>query len=78
MRTWIPVVRLEADEPEEQPVPVRRGAAPSSGLDDDKELRALFERTYGPIKDRGFEAFQQSRKKAPTLEQLYVTRHPCG
>ena len=65
-------VRLEADEPE--PVPVRRGAAPSSGLDDDKELRALFERTYGPIKDRGFEAFQQSRKKAPTLEQLYVTR----
>lgn len=67
-------VRLEEDEPEEQPVPVRRGAAPSSGLDDDKELRALFERTYGPIKDRGFEAFQQSRKKAPTLEQLYVTR----
>ena len=65
-------VRLEEDEPE--PVPVRRGAAPSSGLDDDKELRALFERTYGPIKDRGFEAFQQSRKKAPTLEQLYVTR----
>lgn len=67
-------VRLEEDEPEEQPVSVRRGAPPSSGLDDDKELRALFERTYGPIKDRGFEAFQQSRKKAPTLEQLYVTR----
>ena len=67
-------VRLEEDEPEEQPVPVRRGAPPSSCLDDDKELRALFERTYGPIKDRGFEAFQQSRKKAPTLEQLYVTR----
>lgn len=67
-------VQLEEDEPEEQPVPVRRGAPPSSGLDDDKELRALFERTYGPIKDRGFEAFQQSRKKAPTLEQLYVTR----
>ena len=34
----------------------------------------MFERTYGPIKDRGFEAFQQSRKKAATLEQLYVTR----
>lgn len=67
-------VRLEADEPEEQPVSVRRGAPPSSGLDDDKKLRALFERTYGPIKDRGFEAFQQSRKKASTLEQLYVTR----
>ena len=49
-------------------------AAVSSGIDDDKELRALFERTYGPIKDRGFEAFQQSRKRAATLEQLYVTR----
>lgn len=69
-------VRLAgADEASQMPdfAPVRR--APSgTGLDDDKELRALFERTYGPIKDRGFEAFQQSRKKAATLEQLYVTR----
>ena len=45
-----------------------------SGLEEDAELRALFERTYGPIKDRGFEAFQQSRRKSATLEQLYVTR----
>ena len=67
-------VRLEQDEMETQPAPVRRAAAPSSGLDDDKELRALFERTYGPIKDRGFEAFRQSRKKASSIEQLYVTR----
>ena len=52
----------------------RGSAAVFSGIDDDKELRALFERTYGPIKDRGFEAFQQSRKRAATLEQLYVTR----
>lgn len=63
------------DEPDRAPdfVPARRAPA-GTGLDDDKELRALFERTYGPIKDRGFEAFQQSRKKAATLEQLYVTR----
>lgn len=63
------------DEPDRAPdfVPARRASA-GTGLDDDKELRALFERTYGPIKDRGFEAFQQSRKKAATLEQLYVTR----
>ena len=33
-----------------------------------------LKRTYGPVKNRGFEAFQQSRKKAATLEQLYVTR----
>lgn len=78
MRTWIPVCGWRRTSRRNSLVPVRRGAAPSSGLDDDKELRALFERTYGPIKDRGFEAFQQSRKKAPTLEQLYVTRHPCG
>lgn len=44
------------------------------GFGGDAELRALFERTYGPVKNRGFEAFQQSRKKAATLEQLYVTR----
>ena len=67
-------VRLAQDEDEEQAAPVHRAPAPASGLDDDKELRALFERTYGPIKDRGFEAFQQSRKKAASLEQLYVTR----
>lgn len=45
-----------------------------TGLEDDAELRALFERTYGPVRDRGFEAFQQSRKNSQTLEQLYVTR----
>ena len=66
-------VRLE-QEAEEQEAAYRPAASAGTGLEDDRELRALFERTYGPIKDRGFEAFQQSRKKAATLEQLYVTR----
>lgn len=67
-------IRLTPEE-ESEPVSVRRSsAAASTEMDDDKELRALFERTYGPIKNRSFEAFQQSRKKAATLEQLYVTR----
>ena len=67
-------IRLKEQDAEEQTMGGRGSAAVSSGIDDDKELRALFERTYGPIKDRGFEAFQQSRKRAATLEQLYVTR----
>lgn len=50
------------------------GTGGGDGFGGDAELRALFERTYGPVKNRGFEAFQQSRKKAATLEQLYVTR----
>ncbi|MGI6181111.1 MAG: NYN domain-containing protein [Agathobaculum sp.] len=65
-------------QPEQQPAaPVSgtgRTARPLSGIEDDKELRALFERTYGPIKNRGFEAFRQSHKQNETLEQLYVTR----
>ena len=67
-------IRLQEQDAKEQTSGGRGSAAVSSGIDDDKELRALFERTYGPIKDRGFEAFQQSRKRAATLEQLYVTR----
>lgn len=65
---------LTQEEEAPAPVYVPRSGARSSGFENDSELRALFERTYGPIKDRGFEAFQQSRKKAATLEQLYVTR----
>ncbi|HIX91036.1 MAG TPA: TetM/TetW/TetO/TetS family tetracycline resistance ribosomal protection protein [Candidatus Agathobaculum pullicola] len=64
---------LQPEEEEPTFQPVRRAAA-SSGLEEDKELRALFERTYGPVRDRGFEAFRQSRRKAETIEQLYVTR----
>ena len=63
-----------ATEQEVQKPSAAYRAAPHAGVDDDEALRALFERTYGPIKDRGFEAFQQSRKKAATIEQLYVTR----
>lgn len=66
-------MRLEA-EPESDTAPMFRPGSSTAGVADERELRALFERTYGPIKDRGFEAFQQSRKKAETMEQLYVTR----
>jgi len=69
-------VGIQASEPEPPPPPKARppGKRSKSGYDEEAELRALYERTYGPIKDRGFEAFQQSRKKSAALEQLYVTR----
>ena len=65
---------LAQPEEEAEPASVPHSGARSSGFENDSELRALFERTYGPVRDRGFEALQQSRKKAETLEQLYVTR----
>ena len=47
-------VRL--NEPEEEEVPAarqpRREAAPVSSLEEDKQLAAIFERTYGPSKGR--------------------------
>ena len=68
------VLKPKEEEPEKVR-PVRSsGTGGGDGFGGDAELRALFERTYGPVKNRGFEAFQQSRKKAATLEQLYVTR----
>ncbi len=62
----------ENSEPTEKARPPGKKSKPA--YDEEKELRALFERTYGPIKNRGFEAFQQSRKKSAVLDQLYVTR----
>ncbi|MDO5142731.1 MAG: TetM/TetW/TetO/TetS family tetracycline resistance ribosomal protection protein [Eubacteriales bacterium] len=68
-------IRLAADTVDESVPSASRPAGGAAATQaDEQELRALFERTYGPIRDRGFEAFRQSRKKAATLEQLYVTR----
>ena len=72
---WIPAHPQKPRRTSPSLQPVRSsGAGGGDGFGGDAELRALFERTYGPVKNRGFEAFQQSRKKAATLEQLYVTR----
>lgn len=47
-------VHLNEPEPEEQPAPrqTRRQSAPVSSLEEDKQLAAIFERTYGPSKGR--------------------------
>ena len=42
----------------------------SAGTIDEEELRAIFERTYGPIKDRGMEAFRSSQKLKRATAQL--------
>ena len=56
-------VRL--NEPEEEEVPAtrqpRRQAAPMSSLEEDKQLAAIFERTYGP--SRGRELFRPAPVK---------------
>ena len=68
-----PGLRLHTEpEPTADAAPIRRASA--SGTFDDDEIRALFERTYGPVRDRGFEALQQSRRTRDAHEQLYVTR----
>lgn len=46
-----------------------RGGSVGGGLDD-AELRAIFERTYGPIRDRGLEAVHAARKAQYSDQQL--------
>lgn len=50
----------------------QRAATWSGGSGLDAELEEIFIRTYGPIKNRGLDAFQQHRNRniAPTLDQI--------
>lgn len=68
-----PGMRLEAAPLTSTQTALRRDTA-SGGLDDDRALREIFERTYGPIKNRGFDAFQQSKKTRPTFEPVLFPR----
>lgn len=55
--------------------PVRSsGTGGGDGFGGDAELRALFERTYGPVKNRGFEAFQQTVKRPRRSSSCTCTR----
>ncbi len=64
-------IHLEPEPEESQPRIIRRGLGPEN----DKELEEIFIRTYGPIKNRGLEAFQQSRKRAAAeLDAEYMSR----
>ena len=52
-----------APAPEERPQP-RRESTYAGTLEQDKELRAIFERTYGPVKQRAFQPPREP-KRAP-------------
>ena len=69
-------IGLSLDDDKDEPKELNRPPSKQklSPQDEDAQLRAIFERTYGPIKDRGFEAFRQSRKKSQLLEHFSTTR----
>ena len=63
-----------APVPEEAPQRVSRGSGGVGGFAGDKELEEIFVRTYGPIKNRGLDAFQQSRKRGPEIDAKVMSR----
>ena len=64
-------MRLMPPEPSE---PERQIIRRSTGFESDRELEEIFVRTYGPIKNRGLDAFQQSRKRGAELDQQHMSR----
>lgn len=59
---------------EAQPQTVHRSSGALSSFGDDKELLAIFERTYGPVKNRGMDALQSVRKLNLPNDPLPATR----
>ena len=66
-------LRLGREEPREaEAAPAARSAAYTGSLEQDKELLAIYERTYGKVSDR---AFQPVKKPARTsLDERYAIR----
>ncbi len=65
---------LRPREEELEPPAVHRSSGALSGFGDDKELLAFFERTYGPVKNRGMDALQSVRKLVLPHDPLPATR----
>jgi predicted RNA-binding protein with PIN domain len=63
----------KAAAPEETaPRTERRSAVSGGSFENDKELRAIFERTYGPVKQQAFQP--PKAPKRPTAEQTEAER----
>jgi predicted RNA-binding protein with PIN domain len=58
------------DPPEEQKTVVRRSVIYSGSIEEDRMLQKIFERTYGPVKDRAFLA-NANRRVEDTDTMLY-------
>ena len=73
-------LRLDAPAPPEPPPAPseRRGAAPGVGIEQDKELRAIFERTYGPVKQRAFQPPPAPRRPAEDGEKRAIRDQDLG
>jgi predicted RNA-binding protein with PIN domain len=57
-------IRLQEDEPEDVPAPARRPAAPyPTTREEEAELTAIFERTYGQVKRRDFRPTPKPREE---------------
>ena len=63
-----------APVPGEAPQRVSRSSGGIGGFAGDKELEEIFVRTYGPIKNRGLDAFRQSRKRGPEIDAKVMSR----
>ncbi len=63
------------EAPAEQTAPVRRGETYAGTLAQDQELQAIFERTYGPVKQRAFQQPREPRRPAAeTAEERRTIR----
>ncbi len=63
---------------EEPPAPVPRRAAVSGSLEEDKELKAIFERTYGAIQPRAFQPPPKPRRTALGEGKRPLAAPPAG
>ena len=74
-------LRLNAAEPEREEAPrSRRTSACAGTIEQDKELRAIFERTYGPVKRRAFLQPREPKRPpaVPAAEKRAVREQLSG
>ena len=75
----IPPMRQRRQQ-EQQTAPVRTmRSAPSGGsFEEDKELQAIFERTYGAVKRRGMLPMEQVRRQEALAERRHIKPQNTG